>query len=260
MAQPSDKSCEFIGLAQEAISTITSIAAEANNKLKTMKNPFSRDVFATRPTSLAHDNLAKICFQEKENLKILTSEPVIARIVAITEDGKEQIYYISRSTPISIPDSQAKFASYRAPIGRLAAIPVGDDIILEIARRPQRFEVIGRTQLHPKFDERGWDSRDNTVVDRQRVITILSFRNLLTDRSVETDPLDLLQSLLTEADVEGAIIEGLRRGVIDRMQLRDQPILDQYQDEIFRLPLDSQLLLLGPPGTGNSKLHSKKYY
>jgi DNA polymerase III delta prime subunit len=36
------------------------------------------------------------------------------------------------------------------------------------------------------------------------------------------------------------------------MGLRDQPILDQYQDEIFRLPLDKRLLILGPPGTGKT--------
>jgi Cdc6-like AAA superfamily ATPase len=36
------------------------------------------------------------------------------------------------------------------------------------------------------------------------------------------------------------------------MGLRDQPVLDQYQDEIFRLPLDRRLLILGPPGTGKT--------
>ena len=29
-------------------------------------------------------------------------------------------------------------------------------------------------------------------------------------------------------------------------------MLDQYQDEIFRLPLDKRLLILGPPGTGKT--------
>ena len=36
------------------------------------------------------------------------------------------------------------------------------------------------------------------------------------------------------------------------MELRDQPILDQYQGSIFRLPLDRQVLLLGPPGAGKT--------
>src|SRR4029079_3368415 len=36
------------------------------------------------------------------------------------------------------------------------------------------------------------------------------------------------------------------------MALRDQPLLDQYQDEIFRLPLDTRSVILGPPGTGKT--------
>jgi len=251
MAQTSERTSELKELAEEAIDTIDAIATEAKNQLREKQSPPSTDIFARTPNSLAYDNLARIGFQERDNLKILAMEPVIARIVATTENGGQQVYYISRSTPISIPGSQAKFASYRAPVGRLAAIPVGDEISLELGRKTQHFEVIERTKLHPKFDEE-WDSRDNTVEDCQGVITIPSFRNLLTEKSIDTDPLDLLQILLAEEDAKGAIFEGLRRGVIDRMQLRDQPILDQYQDEIFRLPLDSQLLLLGPPGTGKT--------
>ena len=37
---------------------------------------------------------------------------------------------------------------------------------------------------------------------------------------------------------------------MDRMSLRDQPILDKYQGDVFRMPLVRQLVLLGPPGTG----------
>lgn len=36
------------------------------------------------------------------------------------------------------------------------------------------------------------------------------------------------------------------------MGLRDQPILDKFQDEVFRLPLSHQVVLLGPPGTGKT--------
>ena len=36
------------------------------------------------------------------------------------------------------------------------------------------------------------------------------------------------------------------------MALRDQPTLDAYQDYVFRMPLDRQLVLLGPPGAGKT--------
>lgn len=48
------------------------------------------------------------------------------------------------------------------------------------------------------------------------------------------------------------------------MKLRDQPVLDKFQDEIFRLPLDSRMLLLGPPGTGKTttliRRSNKRWY
>ncbi len=36
------------------------------------------------------------------------------------------------------------------------------------------------------------------------------------------------------------------------MELRDQALLDRYQSEIFRLPIDRQLVTLGSPGTGKT--------
>jgi hypothetical protein len=36
------------------------------------------------------------------------------------------------------------------------------------------------------------------------------------------------------------------------MELRDQPILDQYQGAVFRKPLENKIILLGPPGSGKT--------
>lgn len=36
------------------------------------------------------------------------------------------------------------------------------------------------------------------------------------------------------------------------MSLREQPIPDQYQDAIFRRPLNSEILILGPPSSGKT--------
>ncbi|MFK0570280.1 UvrD-helicase domain-containing protein [Endozoicomonas sp.] len=46
--------------------------------------------------------------------------------------------------------------------------------------------------------------------------------------------------------------ESIQHEILTNIGLRDQPILDKFQDEIFRMPLDSQLLILGPPGTGKT--------
>jgi predicted NACHT family NTPase len=57
---------------------------------------------------------------------------------------------------------------------------------------------------------------------------------------------------LEQAETQSGISAGISHQVRTAMGLRDQPILDQFQGEIFRLPLDSQLIILGPPGTGKT--------
>jgi UvrD-like helicase C-terminal domain len=48
------------------------------------------------------------------------------------------------------------------------------------------------------------------------------------------------------------VLQGVRRELRKKMALRDQPLLDQIQDDIFRLPVNSKLIVLGPPGTGKT--------
>ncbi len=83
-------------------------------------------------------------------------------------------------------------------------------------------------------------------------LTIESLRALLTEVAGAEVTEDILGQLLAEETVTANIVDGVRRSVITKMGLRDQPVLDQYQDEIFRLPLDKRLLILGPPGTGKT--------
>ena len=141
-------------------------------------------------------------------------------------------------------------ASYRAPVGRLASLAIGAEFTLP---NGTVVEVLERAQLRPNALADGWDSRD-TVVEAEDFgpFTIESLRALLTEVAGEEATEDILGQLLAEETVKANIIDGVRRSVITKMGLRDQPILDQYQDEIFRLPLDKRLLILGPPGTGKT--------
>jgi hypothetical protein len=66
------------------------------------------------------------------------------------------------------------------------------------------------------------------------------------------DEADLLEAALAEDRAAGIVAEGLGRNAITKMELRDQAILDEYQDEIFRILLDTRLVILGPPGTGKT--------
>ena len=236
-------------MAGEALAQLESIAETAKSKLHDGWT-LGSDALAsinTMTSSSAIQRLDQISQANRESYQVLVTEPAIARVVVADEDGKEKTYYICRTTPVS---GFPNLASYRAPVGRLASLAIGAEFTLP---NGTVVEVLERAQLRPNALADGWDSRD-TVVEAEHFgpFTIESLRALLTEVAGEEVTEDILGQLLAEETVKANIIDGVRRRVITKMGLRDQPILDQYQDEIFRLPLDKRLLILGPPGTGKT--------
>lgn len=245
-----DKSREHIEqLAGEALAQLESIAETAKSNLNDGCT-LGSDALAsinTMTSSSAIQRLGQISEANRESYQVLVAEPAIARVVVVDEEGEEKTYYICRTTPVS---GFPNLASYRAPVGRLASLAIGAEFTLP---NGTVVEVLERAQLRPNALADGWDSRD-TVVEAEHFgpFTIESLRALLTEVAGEEVTEDILGQLLAEETVKANIIDGVRRSVITKMGLRDQPILDQYQDEIFRLPLDKRLLILGPPGTGKT--------
>jgi DNA polymerase III delta prime subunit len=236
-------------VAGEALTQFDGIAAAAKGKLHDRRTlgPDALASINTMTSGSAIQKLDQISQANRESYQVLASEPAIARVVVADEEAEERVYYICRTAPVS---GFPNLASYRAPIGRLASLAVGAEFTLP---NGTVVEVLERAQLRPTAKADGWDSRD-TVVEAQHFgpITIESLRALLTQVAGAEATEDLLGQLLAEETVKANIIDGVRRSVITKMGLRDQPVLDQYQDEIFRLPLDKRLLILGPPGTGKT--------
>ncbi|MDG1462892.1 MAG: ATP-binding domain-containing protein [Gammaproteobacteria bacterium] len=141
-------------------------------------------------------------------------------------------------------------ASYRSPYGQLASTPAGSGKDIPGFGY---MEVVERSLLHPQSKNDIWDSK-NSLVEAESAgrLTITSFRNVLLEEGETSEVEDILGQMLAEETQKSNIVEGLRRSVITKMGLRDQPILDEFQDEIFRLPINSNLLLLGPAGTGKT--------
>ena len=194
-------------------------------------------------------SLEQISRENRDSYQQLINEPAIARIVVVDGAGKKSTYYICRATPISLVGGEAMLASYRSPVGRLASLPVGGEFPLPQAGGSVTVEVLERAQLHPAMIDQEWDSRNSVLEgDDYGPVTVESLRALLMGIPAE----DLLERLLAEETATANVREGIRRSVITKMGLRDQPILDRFQDEIFRLPLDSRLLILGAPGTGKT--------
>lgn len=90
------------------------------------------------------------------------------------------------------------------------------------------------------------------VTDDFGPVTIASLREVLKSLGDIEQVEDILEQIQAEEKLSESLVSGLQRSVITKMGLRDQPILNSIQDAIFRLPLDSQLILLGPPGTGKT--------
>lgn len=236
-------------VARDALDQFDEVATAAQTAIRNAHHLGTSALAAvnTLTGGAAVQRLGQINQENLESYQILAREPAIARVAVLDEDGRKRVYYICRTTPIT---GVSNLASYRAPVGRLASLPVGTEFSLP---NGDVVEVVERAQLRPFNLAEGWDSRDTIIeADDLGPFTIDSFRSLLYKVAGEEVTEDLLEQLLAEESETANIIEGVRRSVITKMGLRDQPILDQYQDEIFRLPLDQRLLILGPPGTGKT--------
>jgi hypothetical protein len=236
-------------VADESLQQLDSIAAAATSSLSEGHSPGPSSLASvnTFTSGSALQRLDQVGKLNKESYHLLAREPAIARVVVSDEEGNLRTYYICRTTPIS---GFPSLASYRAPVGRLASLAIGSEFKLP---NGSIVEVLERAQLRPTSLPVGWDSL-NSIVETEHFgpLTIESFRALLTKLEGDDQTENLLDQLLEEENIHANVIEGVRRSVITKMGLRDQPVLDQYQDEIFRLPLDQRLLILGPPGTGKT--------
>ena len=238
-------------IVEDTLNTFKSIADLANDKIKKSQIITNGD-FANSSTSndaIPAQHLRRIFMQNRESYQTLESEPAIARILTTDNSNKETVYYICRTTAISgLKD--ITLASYRAPVGRLAALPIGEQLTLA---NGITLTVLERVALRPVLDSDGWDSQDSAFNMRNLPpFTIESLRSFLKRVLPTASTGNILDELLAEETAEPNIIDGLRRKVIEKMGLRDQPILDEFQDEIFRLPINKRIIILGPPGTGKT--------
>ena len=239
----------------ETLDVLEAISSSADSQLQ--------EPYSTGPGALASVNtftsgealktLSGIDGARRRSLETLSREPAIARVVNRTDDGRIIIYYICRDTPAGGLGAGKRLAGRNSPAGRLASLSVGDDFEISAPGGGFGGEIVERAIIRPHRRDGAWDSRDSILEgETYGPITVLSMRDALTLPSAADIGDELLASILAEDEKAANVIDGIRRSVITKMGLRDQPILDRYQDEIFRLPLNSQLLIVGPPGTGKT--------
>ncbi|MFT6164476.1 MAG: superfamily I DNA/RNA helicase [Zhongshania aliphaticivorans] len=243
---------DFSPLAEETLDTFAEIASTASSKLSEGQAG-GADSFATGNTltgSKAYQNLDGIQRGQRDVLEKLCQEPAIVRLVLEDDDQNQRTFYIARTGNLPL-SSGKEFASYRSPLGRFAELPPGEEDSIEIDGKKKCYWVIEKASYQPDKDTEGWDSKQTQYRHYDRgTWSIESLRALLQVEGV--DEADELDRLLEQAQAQSGVVAGISHQVRTAMGLRDQPILDQFQGEIFRLPLDSQLMILGPPGTGKT--------
>jgi hypothetical protein len=236
-------------LSGEILDALGEISLEAKSKAS---SPLSINPLANTQTftgTTAQNNLSRSNSELRQGYNRLQYEPAIARIIYECVGGSQHVLFISRTMTVS-GLSGLDMASHRSPVGSLASLDVGDFKEIEIAGEKQELTLIEISLLHPKHESEGWDAKE-TIFKHEKAATktISSLRRLLS--AVQTDGEDF-DSWFEHEEIHDVVVEGVAHQIRRAMGLRDQPILDKFQDDIYRLPLSSQLFIAGPPGTGKT--------
>jgi DNA polymerase III delta prime subunit len=242
-------------VSEETLDVLETIASTAESQ---RREPYTNGLTAlaninTMTSGEAVETLNGIVAARQRSLETLAREPAIARVMTRTGDGEFIIYYICRDTPTGGLGQGKRLAGRNSPAGRLASLAVGDEFEISVPGGVLGGEIVEKAILRPNRSNSAWDSRFSILEgETYGPITVVSMRDALA-RPAAADIGDaLLAEILAEDEKAINVFNGIRRSVITKMGLRDQPTLNRYQDEIFRLPLNSQLLIVGPPGTGKT--------
>jgi len=245
-------SAQLKALAEEVLANFALIADAARAGLGG-KNP-GLESFASINQATAEkvlENLRSAQSSREIDCRRLLNQPAIARLVIADDDDNREVLYVSPAGTVGM--LPFAFCSYLSPKGRLASESVGGGRAIRLPEGEKNYEVLEKTTFAPKLIGDEWDARP-AVVHGERVapVTVKSLRDLLRRQGYSDEQIDELDRQLAEADVHDNVFRGLKRAALTAMQMRVEPLLNQYQSEIFRLPLDSRLAILGPPGSGKT--------
>lgn len=241
---------DFSNLANEVLDTFAEAATFAREKLNSAATPGEGLAGGNTFTNQeAFRNLDESSRKTRESWSSLAQEPAISRLIIEDESGERQVLYIARKAG-AILKSNRKIANYDTALGRLAELDVGDEATIRLAEKRCTFSLIEKTMLYPQMLDAEWDSTGNRYLNLDvGTFTIRSLRELLVSTDDDDDDLD---GLLRQDALASSVRAGISHQLRTAMGLRDQPILDKFQGGIFRQPLDSQIIILGPPGTGKT--------
>lgn len=242
------------GLAQEVLDACQVVAEKAKVALLDWRPPTvdAMGVNHVGTVERAMSQLGEISAQTRVDLDRLADEPLVARLLLEDEGGRLRVLFICENSAASSFLPGVDVASYRSPKGRLASRDVGEDDEVALPGGRQSFIVQEKARFRSRARDAEWDALDAAVA-RAGVnpVTVRSMRALVARVATNID-LSVLDKLLEAERAAAIVVRGFQRTAVQRMALRSQPILDKFQDDVFRLPLESQVVLMGPPGSGKT--------
>jgi hypothetical protein len=170
--------------------------------------------------------------------RYILAEPCVGYAVTQKPDGTAVELFICRNyVPFDYTPSRTSidFASYLSPLGRIIAKKPGESHDFVIFEK-HRYELKAKNEFRPKQEDGRWDATDNQMAWVGGRVSVRSLRKLLQGIG-EKEP---------------------ARAIRYSVQLPDQAILDEAQDDIFRLPLNGYILITGAPGTGKTTVLLKR--
>lgn len=204
------------------------------------------NVFACGNTMVdtnAINTLSRIKTEEFQSIRRLINEPAIARLTVshVKNSQYKKTYYITRN----YSSEKLNVISYRSHLGSLLAYDFEETVTTPGG---DEFEAIEKITLSPEHSLLGWDSQNSVFMyPAVQDFTIKSLRSLLDQ--FKALPQKTIEDFLKEEELAA---QRTHRSILTQMELRNQPILDKAQDHIFRLPIDTKIILLGAPGTGKT--------
>jgi hypothetical protein len=240
---------ELREIAKQSLESFQRISSQAKTELARRKGG-DGDVMVHVNTMRSSATLEKIRGLRAEsdgNFSILSREPAIARVEVQSTSGQTRIYFFCKAVPMPVENIQ--LTSINGPLGTIAEKEVGD----VFQQFGEECRIAVKSIFKPGCHQTQWDSSPTKHwQESAQALEIQSLRQLVSDKGES-------RILTGETPVKSGVGThrqnvslGVRRDKITELKLREQPILDQYQGQIFRSPIDSRMFLSGPPGTGKT--------
>lgn len=269
MSGSTNRSRVLIGLGDEILAAMGAVSEAARQELSSRAQGASIAALATPSKLMVGDAKPERFLRAKDaeakaELARLLLDPFVARVeVEWLVNGARQTYYFARRSAAGLTRAikDSNFVASGAALGALAEHEAGEIATIEINGAERKGRVIKRTVLSATQTEGLWDAflnsfeieRWDEIIELLRAASLrLGLEKLRRDISGPAEIEDIVGQVFAAA-ADAQLERGrLRRKVVERIELRDRPVMDKFQGEIFRLPLDRQVMLFGPPGSGKT--------